>query len=80
MKSSLDVAIDMLRDLEEFNRTGNKEAVRKQLYEEFMRRSGAGSLDEAVTVALVSLVPFCESTMPSRQRGTKSPKPRKRDR
>jgi hypothetical protein len=79
-QSSLDVAMEMLRDLQEFGRSGSKEAFRKQLCEEFVRRSGAASLDEAVTVVLVSLVPFCETTMPSRKRGVKSPKPRKPDR
>jgi hypothetical protein len=33
----------MLRDLEEFERSGGKEAVRKQLREEFVRRSGAAA-------------------------------------
>jgi hypothetical protein len=80
LQSSLDVAMEMLRDLEEFNRSSSKEAFRKQSCEEFVRRSGAASLGEAVTVALVSLVPFCETTMPSRKRGVKSPRPRKPDR
>ena len=48
LQSSLDVAIEMLRDLEEFERSGSKEAFRKQLREEFVRRSGAANLDEAL--------------------------------
>jgi hypothetical protein len=43
LQSSLDAAIEMLRDLEEFKRSGSKEAFRKQLREEFVRRSGAAS-------------------------------------
>jgi hypothetical protein len=79
LQSPVDVALEMLRDLEEFNRSGSKETFRKQLCEDFVRRSGAASFDEAVTAALVSLVPFCETTMPSRKRGARSPKPRKPD-
>ena len=37
-QSPVDVAVEMLRDLEEFNRSGSKEAFRKQLREEFVRR------------------------------------------
>jgi hypothetical protein len=80
VQTSLDVAIEMLRDLQEFGRSGSKEAFRKQLCEEFVRRSGAASLDEAVTVALVSLVPFCETAMASRKRVARSLRPRKPDR
>jgi hypothetical protein len=76
----VDVAMDMLSDLKEFNRSSSKEAFRKQLCEDFVRRSGAASLDEAVTAALVSLVPFCETTIPSRKRDARSSKPRKPDR
>jgi hypothetical protein len=71
----------MVRDLEEFGRSGSKEAFRKQLGEEFVRRSGAASLDEALVTAMTSLVPLLrnpiEKTMSSRKRGTRSPKPRK---
>jgi hypothetical protein len=77
LQSPVDVAIEMLRDLEEFKRSGSKQAFRKQLGEEFVRRSGAASLDEAVGMALASLVPFCETTMPSRKRVARSSKPRK---
>jgi hypothetical protein len=56
MKSSVDVAQEMLRDLKEFERSGGKEAFRKQLREEFVRRSGAASLDEALVTAMTSLV------------------------
>ena len=72
LQSSLDVAIEMLRDLEEFNRSGSKEAFRKQLREEFVRRSGAASLDEALATAMTSLVPLLRQTVgtsePSRKR------------
>jgi hypothetical protein len=43
LQSSLDVVIEMLRDLEEFERSGSKGAFRKQLREEFVLRSGAAS-------------------------------------
>jgi hypothetical protein len=62
LQSSLDVAIEMLRDLEEFERSGSKEAFRKQLREEFVRRSGAASLDEALATAMTSLVPLLRQT------------------
>ena len=39
LQSSLDVVIDMLRDLEEFKRSGSKEAFRRQLREGFVPRS-----------------------------------------
>jgi hypothetical protein len=74
LQSSLDVAIEMLRDLEEFNRSGSKEAFRKQLREEFVRRSGAASLDEALASAMTSLVPLLREPLrtsgPSRKRST----------
>jgi hypothetical protein len=84
LQSPVDVAMEMLIDLEEFKRSGGKEAFRKQLCEEFVRRSGAASLDEALVTAMTSLVPLLrkpiETTMPSRKRGARSPKPRKPDR
>ena len=58
LQSAVDVAIEMLKDLEEFKRSGSKEAFRKQLREEFVRRSGAASLDEALATAMTSLVPL----------------------
>ena len=58
LQSSLDAAIEMLRDLEEFKRSGRKEAFRQQLREEFVRRSGAVNLDEALAMAMKSLVPL----------------------
>jgi hypothetical protein len=48
LQSSLDVVIEMFGSLEEFKRSGSKEAFRKQLRDEFVRRSGAASLDEAL--------------------------------
>jgi hypothetical protein len=77
-QSFLDEAVEMLRDLEEFNRSGSKEAFRKQLQEEFVRRSGAASLDEALATAMASLL--CETLGtggPSRKRVARSPRPRK---
>ena len=62
-QSSLDVVIEMLRDLEEFERSGGKEAFRKQLREEFVRRSGAANLDEALATTMTSLVPLLRQTL-----------------
>jgi hypothetical protein len=62
-QSSLDVVIEMLRDLEEFERSGSKEAFRKQLREEFVCRSGAASLDEALPTAMTSLVHLLRQTL-----------------
>jgi len=68
LQSSLDAAIEMLRDLEEFKRSGSKEAFRQQLREEFVRRSGAVNLDEALAMAMKSLVPLLRQTSgPSRR-------------
>ena len=78
LQSPADVAVEMLRDLEEFNRSGSKEAFRKQLREEFVRRSGAASLDEALTTAMTSLLCLTLGTSgSSRKRVARSPKPRK---
>ena len=78
LQSPVDVAVEMLRDLEEFNRSGSKEAFRKQLREEFVRRSGAASLDEALTTAMTSLLCLTPGTSASsRKRVARSPKPRK---
>ena len=81
LQSSLYVVIEMLRDLEEFERSGSKEAFRKQLHEEFVRRSGTASLDEALATTMTSLVPLLRQTLgksaPSRKRVARSPKPRK---
>ena len=71
LQSSLDVVIDMLRDLEEFKRSGSKEAFRQQLREEFVRRSGVVNLDEPLAMAMKSLVPLLRQTSgPSRKRST----------
>ena len=74
LQSSLDVVIEMLRDLEEFERSGGKEAFRKQLPEEFVRRSGAANLDEALATTMTSLVPRLRQTLGSRKRIARSPK------
>jgi hypothetical protein len=77
----LDVAMEMRSDLQEFGRSGSKEAFRKQLREEFVRRSGAASLDEALTTAMTSLLCLTLRTSGrSRKRVARSPKPRKPDR
>jgi hypothetical protein len=55
------VVIEMLRDLEEFERSGSKQAFRKQLREEFVLRSGAASLDEALAT-MTSLVSTLRQT------------------
>jgi hypothetical protein len=79
LQSSLvDATVEMLRDLQEFKRSGGKEAFRKQLREEFVRRSGAASLDEALAAAMTSLLYLTLGTRePSRKRVARSPKPRK---
>jgi hypothetical protein len=82
LQSSLvDVAMEMLKDLEEFNRSGSKEAFRKDLREDFVRRSGATSLDEALATAMTPLFALVRQTRgtsgPSRKRGARSTKPRK---
>jgi hypothetical protein len=74
LQSALDVAIEMLGDLEEFERFGSKEAFRKQLREEFVRRSGATNLDKALATAMMSLVPALRQTLGSRKRVARSPK------
>jgi hypothetical protein len=69
LQSFLDEATEMVTDLEEFGKSGSKEAFRKQLREEFVRRSGAASLDEALATAMTSLL--CETlgtSGPSRKR------------
>jgi len=62
-QSSLDVVIEMLRDLEEFERSGSKETFKKQLREEFVRRSGAANLDEALATTMTSVVPLLRQTL-----------------
>ena len=63
LESSLNVAVEMLRDLEEFERSGGKEAFRKQLRKEFVRRSGAANLDEALATTMTSVVPRLRQTL-----------------
>jgi len=78
LQSPLDAAIEIWRDLEEFKRSGSKEAFRMQLREEFVRRSGAASLAEALAPAITSLL--CETLgmrRPLRKRVARSSKPRK---
>ena len=65
-QSSLDVVIEMLRDLEEFKRSGSKEAFRKQSRQEFVRRSGAATLDEALATAMTSLAPALRQALGKR--------------
>jgi hypothetical protein len=78
LQSLLDAAIEMVRDLEEFKKSGSKEAFRKQLGEEYVRRLGGASVDEALATAMMSLVARVDHTRGiSRKRGARSPKPRK---
>jgi hypothetical protein len=80
-QSPVNVATEMLRDLEEFKRSGNKEAFMKQLREEFVLRSGAASLEEALGKAMESLLCLTLGTSgPSRKCDARSSKPRKPDR
>ena len=62
LQSPLDAAIAIVRDLEEFKRSGSKEAFRRQLGEEYVRRLGAASVDEALATAMMSLVPLVRLT------------------
>ena len=73
-QSSLDVVVEMLSDLEEFERSGSKETFKKQLREEFVRRSGAANLDEALATTMTSVVPLLRQTLGSRKRIARSPK------
>jgi hypothetical protein len=80
LQSSLYVAIEILGDLEEFNPSGSKEGFRKQVRENFVRRSSAASLDEALPMAMTSLFSLLRQTLksrPSRKRFARPPKPRK---
>jgi hypothetical protein len=75
LQSPVDAAIATVRDLEG---SGSKEAFRQQLREEFVRRSGAANLDEALTTPMASLL--CQTLGmrgPSRKRIASSPRPRK---
>jgi hypothetical protein len=75
LQSPLDVPMAMLRNLEEFKRSGSKEPFRKQLREGFVRRLGAASLDEALVMALASLIPLLPKSIEtiSRKRGDSRP-------
>ena len=71
----------MVRDLEEFKRSSSKEAFRRQLGEEYVRRLGAASVDEALATAMMSLVPLVRQTRgQSQKRIARSPKRNKLDR
>ena len=77
-QSFLHEAIEMWKDLEEFKRSGSKEAFRKQLGEEYVRRLGGASVDEALATAMMSLVPLVRQTRgQSRKRVARSAKLRK---
>jgi hypothetical protein len=54
-QSAIDVAVRLLGDLQEAQRTGSK-AFREALREEFVRRSGASSLEQALAMAMTSLM------------------------
>jgi hypothetical protein len=72
LQSPLDEALELLRELEKFKRSGSKEAFRKQLGEEFVCRSGAASLDEALATAMTSLLCETLGSGLSRKRSAKS--------
>jgi hypothetical protein len=72
-QSPVDVAVELLRDLEEFQRTGSKQALREALREEFVRRSGASSLEQALVMAMASLI---KELAPPRQLSEKRSKKR----
>jgi hypothetical protein len=55
-QSAIDVAVGLLGDLQEAQRTGSKQAFREALRENFVRRSGASSLDQALAMAMTSLI------------------------
>ena len=55
-QSAVDVAVGLLGDLQEAQRTGSKQAFREALREEFVRRSGASSLEQALAMAMTSLM------------------------
>jgi hypothetical protein len=55
-QSAVDVAVGLLADLQEAQRAGSKQAFREALREEFVRRSGASSLEQALTMAMTSLI------------------------
>jgi hypothetical protein len=61
-QSSVDVAVELLRDLEEFQRTGSKEALRETIREEFVRRSGASSPEQALVMAMDAVIKELKST------------------
>ena len=68
----------MLRELEEFKRSGSKEAFRKQLGEEYVRRLGGASVHETLATAIMSLVPLVRQMRgQSRKRVARLPKSRK---
>jgi hypothetical protein len=55
-QSAVDVAVGLLGDLQEAQRTGSKQACRQALREEFVCRSGASSLEQALAMAMTSLM------------------------
>ncbi len=55
-QSAVDVAVGLLGDLQEAQRIGSKQAFREALREEFVRRSGASSLRQALAMAMTSLM------------------------
>jgi hypothetical protein len=77
-QSFLDEAIEILKDLEEFKRSGSKEAFRRQMGEEYVRRLGGASVGESLATAMMSLVPLVRQTRgQSGKRVARTPKPRK---
>jgi hypothetical protein len=61
-QSPVDVAEELIKDLEEFQRTGSKQTFREAIREEFVRRSGASSPEQALAIAMDSLIRELKST------------------
>jgi hypothetical protein len=77
-QSFVDEAVEILRDLKEFKTFGSKEAFRKQLGEEYVRRLGGASVHETLATAMMSLVPLVRQTRgQSAKRVARSPKRKK---
>jgi hypothetical protein len=77
----LDEALGILKDLEEFKRSGSKEAFRRQLGEDYVRRLGGASIHETLATAMMSLVPLVRQTRSqSRKSVARSPEGKKLDR
>jgi hypothetical protein len=52
----------------------HRDKIERQLREEFVRRSGAANLDEALATTMTSVVPLLRQTLGSRKCIARSPK------